>query len=431
MKINRVFLLVILFFLFLLFALGGCSSSDSGDDGEIHPPQQLFAVASQNFLFIFGVGVDETYGYRLYRSNDGVVWAAEPQSPLIINNTPNYFPSSTFLFTIPKPSTDRYYMARSLYSGMESTNSPVVYAQVVSDFSTNSFSMQWPLDGLLAAIRNPDLSWDAVGSQTTYFVHIESVAPESWDYFVSTNTHKFGTTTNLICGKYGSLLPANTNLNMYVVAINNNGWGNHQSEIINFTTGTMVELLSTTFDDLNISDPNTITPFLTTDDVYDFWAVKHPDSFQYWSVTQNSWSGEYAVNMIPDGNPPIDSSIAATQVISSAIIDRVFDVTDYDYVKFQYYRYTTSNPRIESVHNCDSALEIYLRLDSGPWITLTHECGQHKTETLGWQLQQMPAIDVAGNSTIEFAFQYGLQNNLQADPTVFYLIDDFEIMAYW
>jgi len=55
-------------------------------------------------------------------------------------------------------------------------------------------------------------------------------------------------------------------------------------------------------------------------------------------------------------------------------------------------------------------------------------CGQHKTESYGWR-SIMLTFDTSSSSTIEFAFEYYLQNNEQEDPTVYYLVDDLVVLG--
>ena len=60
--------------------------------------------------------------------------------------------------------------------------------------------------------------------------------------------------------------------------------------------GDAVTLLSTSFEDLSIDEPEVITPFAATDDIFDPWGKKHP-SFSGWNVDENSKTGELAINV--------------------------------------------------------------------------------------------------------------------------------------
>ena len=188
-------------------------------------------------------------------------------------------------------------------------------------------------------------------------------------------------------------------------------------------------LLSTSFEDLSLSNPDTITPLLFTGEGYGassrFGIAKHPE-FTNWKVDSNSRTGNLAINVIPNGNPDTNLANSATTSVSSALLDSVFDVSEYDSVSLKLWVTTTSNPRIASIHNCDSGLNVYYRVDNGSWIHKTNICGQHKTESIGWMFSTLD-FDTSIYSTIEFAFEYELQNNPVADPTVFFMIDDIEI----
>jgi hypothetical protein len=184
--------------------------------------------------------------------------------------------------------------------------------------------------------------------------------------------------------------------------------------------------LITSFENLSISDPGTVTPFVTTGEVFEQSAQKHAEYIN-WQADSNSRTGSIAINAIPNGNPATVLGRSGI-IISNAVLDFVFDVSTSNTVRLGFWIYSTSNPRIAAVHNCDSALNVYYRLDGGVWTHKTAVCGQHKTETTGWWFLALD-FNTLSNNTIEFAFEYDLQNNEFADPTVFYLIDDLEVTA--
>ena len=196
------------------------------------------------------------------------------------------------------------------------------------------------------------------------------------------------------------------------------------------TTPAAATLLRTSFENLSISNPDDITPFLFTGEfpgMYVWSYSEHPESTN-WEVGTRSRTGNLALNAIPNGNPDTDLARTATTSISSALLDIVFNVSEYDMVSLKFWINSTSNPRIESVHSCDSSVRVYYKIDSGEWTSKSGICGQHKSEATGWRPLSLN-FDVAGKSTIQFALEYELQNNPTADPTVYFYLDDLEVTA--
>lgn len=134
-------------------------------------------------------------------------------------------------------------------------------------------------------------------------------------------------------------------------------------------------------------------------------------------------TGKYAVNAIPNGNPLTQYVLP----LSMAILNPVFNTSGYDTVTLKMW-INTSNPRVKSVHNCDSGLNVYYRVDSGTWAHMTNLCGENVKESQGWQEVSLD-FGVLGKSTIQFAFMYEVQNVSTPDPSVYYLLDDLEITA--
>ncbi len=184
----------------------------------------------------------------------------------------------------------------------------------------------------------------------------------------------------------------------------------------------IVTLFETDFEDLSLSSPEVVSPFACKGTNYDVWgAPKHP-SFRNWQVDPRSHSGSIAINVIPGGNPVSERGTA----LSSAELPAL-DVSMCESVWLSYWVHSTSNPRTRDVHNCDSSLDIYYRKDNGDWQHYSSQCGEHKSESPGWEWHRDLHFATDDCSTIQFAFNYGLQNNLQHDPEVFYLLDDLTI----
>jgi hypothetical protein len=181
------------------------------------------------------------------------------------------------------------------------------------------------------------------------------------------------------------------------------------------------------FEDLTVSNPSEIQPFrLSMMDIvslFNSWDDRE-ENYSSWSVDSRAHSGKIALNAIPNGNPITDSIVRPTV----AVLGPLFDVSGYSTVSLEMWINTTSNPRVMSVHNCDSDLGIYYKTDSDPWVKKRVICGEHKTESQGWQ-EVIIDFDVVGKTTIQFAFDYTVQKVTKTDPSVYYLVDDLEITA--
>jgi len=187
------------------------------------------------------------------------------------------------------------------------------------------------------------------------------------------------------------------------------------------------------FENLEISKSTEISPFIFPQmlDLVLFqgreswlkdWAKD--GKFTSWAVDSRAHTGEYAINVIPNGNPVTKNIIPVT----IAILNPIFNASGYEAVNFKMWINTTSNPRVASVHNCDSWLNIYYKIDSGAWTHKASWCGENKKESQGWQEISLD-FDVKGKSVIQFAFMYEVQNVTKPDPSIYYLIDDLEITA--
>ena len=109
-----------------------------------------------------------------------------------------------------------------------------------------------------------------------------------------------------------------------------------------------ITLLSTSFEDLSLSNPNIITPFLFTGESYGaivYGYSLHPE-FTNWKVDGNGRTGSIAINVIPNGNPDTDLATTATTSVSSAFLNSAFDVSGYNSVSLKFWVNSTSNPRL-------------------------------------------------------------------------------------
>ena len=183
-----------------------------------------------------------------------------------------------------------------------------------------------------------------------------------------------------------------------------------------------------TFEKLDPSQPTEISPFVFPDrkDLFELFDTLGSKTGTYtsWAVdTSRARSGKIALNAIPNGNPVTEGMVPLTV----AFLEPVFDVKGYQTVSLKLWFNSTSNPSVSRVHNCESDLAVYARLDAGPWTPYGVICGEHETETQGWQ-NTLADFDVSGKSTIQFAFVYEVQD-AKPDPTAYFLIDDLEIIA--
>ena len=186
-------------------------------------------------------------------------------------------------------------------------------------------------------------------------------------------------------------------------------------------------LLSTSFENLDISAPNKVLPFIIS-------------GKENWKVhTLCSRSGKYCLNMIPEGNGSSGFFSLLQSVFGKdrnyAILNsqfsniyRPFDISKFDFVELEFWRYSTSNPDRRGDFNCGSSLDIYYRLDDGTWEHKMSFCGEHKSESSGWRHSKLE-FNTRGHSTIEFKFTYHLVVQKRY-PEVFYLIDDLQVKGF-
>jgi hypothetical protein len=194
------------------------------------------------------------------------------------------------------------------------------------------------------------------------------------------------------------------------------------------------EPYTTSFEELDIADPANIAPLRTPTflEMVLFYVrdwrtgrITKEDKLTPWVLDARAHTGKYSVNVIPGGTPKTKDMIPVTV----AALDPVFDISGYETVTLKLWVNTTSNPRKASVHNCDTWLHFYYKTELGEsWKRHVSSCGEHVKESKGWR-EVAVDVDVKGKSTIQFAFEFVVQDIPQADPTVYYLIDDIEITA--
>lgn len=178
-------------------------------------------------------------------------------------------------------------------------------------------------------------------------------------------------------------------------------------------------LLATSFEDLSlVTFPGRNIAF---GDCYQLAPDKDYAAMKLSTIAR---TGQYSLNAAPKGNPITDTAGG----LSSAILKPIFTISGASMVTLKMWTYSTSNPKVDKVGNCGSALNVFYKMDSGSWTHRMAFCGSHKTETKGW-LPHSLDFDVKGKSTIQFAFQYQAQGIKQVDPDVYFLIDDFELRA--
>ena len=189
-------------------------------------------------------------------------------------------------------------------------------------------------------------------------------------------------------------------------------------------------LLSTSFENLNLSNPKIVTPFITGNIGKTKWQV----------YTKDSKTGRYSLNVLPNGNSPegfggffsgFSDGSQSSAILNSTFSDKYkpFDVLNYDRVEFEFWRYSSSNPRKKDDWNCAGNLDLKYRVDKGEWKTAMCYCGEHRTETRGWRFSSV-TFDTKNKSTIEFKFEYDSFLIREEDSTAFYLIDDLQIKGF-
>lgn len=158
------------------------------------------------------------------------------------------------------------------------------------------------------------------------------------------------------------------------------------------------------------------------------------EAFSAPTRSNESHTGRYSLDFTPEGNPVVRPTkvayaIGATVAVSAGVLDVTFDVSEAKALNVAFFARSSSNPRPSSVHNCDSALAIYVRRDDGPWEHFTSQCGSHKSESRDWG-EHRYIIPANGAATMQLAFVYQLQNSEIADPDARFLVDDLDVRVW-
>ncbi|MEA1936533.1 MAG: hypothetical protein U9N04_00250 [Patescibacteria group bacterium] len=186
-------------------------------------------------------------------------------------------------------------------------------------------------------------------------------------------------------------------------------------------------LLSTSFENLDPSSPEIITPFINTGKTK--WQIYMKDSK----------TGKYSLNVLPDGNfpegfggffPGFSDGSQNSAIINSVFSNKYepFDVSNYDRIEFEFWRYSSSSPNKKDDFSLGD-LKLKYRIDRGEWKSAMSFCGEHRLETRGWRFSSL-TFDTKNKSTIEFKFEYDSFMIREEDATAFYLIDDLQIKGF-
>ena len=181
-------------------------------------------------------------------------------------------------------------------------------------------------------------------------------------------------------------------------------------------------LLSTSFETTTATSAGNIVPFLLN--------PKAPLSI----TSSCSNSGEYSLDVIPRKKGFLQNLLPfqqdrikiCSQLSSSFNSNTPFDVEGLKSVKLSFMRYSTSNPDKREDFNCGTSLNVYYRLDGKEWKHKMAYCGQHITETTGWNSSEL-LFDTQQATTIDFLFSY--QSSSITNNPGFYLIDDLKVVG--
>ena len=109
---------------------------------------------------------------------------------------------------------------------------------------------------------------------------------------------------------------------------------------------------------------------------------------------------------------------------------RKFYIDGAQKIWLRFWIYSNSNPRPYDVHNCDSTLDIYYRLDGGKWKQQTSSCGDNVSDRKPGDFKNVVvSFDAEGAKTFEVAFAFTLQNNPVERRNALFLIDDAMLIA--
>lgn len=146
--------------------------------------------------------------------------------------------------------------------------------------------------------------------------------------------------------------------------------------------------------------------------------------------TMMAHSGAKSMNFAPETLGQMKSNGA----IAKNRHRRVFDVRGADRVWIRFWTWSNTNPHPASIHNCDSSLNLYYRLDRTRWTHLTSICGSNPLDP-GFSANSMQPfqIDVLLNGAKEFEIGFAFEGQNIEHPIAgpAYLVDDLLIFAEW
>lgn len=148
-----------------------------------------------------------------------------------------------------------------------------------------------------------------------------------------------------------------------------------------------------------------------------------------WARDARARTGNYAINVIPQGNPgklsyfhkPINEFTLSSQFGAQYV---PFSVVQFRQVELEFWRLSTSNP--SESHNCLGSLSINFKLDDGPWQSKMVYCGKFRTNNPEWRNSKL-VFDTASHKTLEIKFEYEYPPSSKVDKKAVYLIDDLVV----
>jgi len=183
--------------------------------------------------------------------------------------------------------------------------------------------------------------------------------------------------------------------------------------------GAATTLLSTSFEVSAADLSGSVAPFTANGKVA-------------WKRDVRARTGEFAINVIPDGNPgrldffnkPVNTALLSSRLDGSY---KPFRVSPFRRVELQFWRFSTSNP--STTHNCLGSMSVSYRLDGGDWRSKMVYCGAHKSEFAEWRYSKLE-FDTDGRHELEIRFEYEYPPSTRIDKTAVYLIDDLLVRAH-
>jgi hypothetical protein len=146
--------------------------------------------------------------------------------------------------------------------------------------------------------------------------------------------------------------------------------------------------------------------------------------------TRMAHSGLKSMNFAPESLCTTESNCA----ISKNRHKSVFQVGGATRVWICFWMWSNTNPRVASVHNCDTSLNLYYRLDRKQWTHLASLCGANPADPEFDAHRMSPMrlnVLLNGSSEFEIGFSFEGQRIEQAIAEPAFLIDDMSIIAEW